>query len=674
MKRIIISTLIIFTLFLFGTLTTYADTAVTDVVILPAGTRIIEKGEQKQLTRRIVPEDATNQNVTWSIVPESVATINAEGLVTGVEYGSATVTVTTEDGHYTYNKTILVLPTLKYMANGGKITCNNVLSGDEVENRLTQSSDQTNVIAKMESNTKVYEVFERTSGNRCSISYENHTFKGWYTAETGGTKISEDATFVGVRNDDIETVYAQWTDNTVAVTNLELTSSTLSTAIGQKSTIGVIVKPSNATNKELNVNILNSEIATVAPATSCPADLIELAQDGAIYCYDVTGVASGSTTLSFATKDGSNKTATATINVATQMIPIQSFEVYPKNITLAIKTTGGAFTTSETIGVVVKPSNATKEYLSVRSANASVASVEESSPCPSSFTELSDGGAVYCYTIKGMSTGSTQIKIKSTDGGLTEQTINVNVKEYVPINNMTVVQESVSLAPNKQRILQTIITPSNATNKDITWTSSDDNIVTVISAVSKCATITNGTIEVTPKCVSDSNSESNVNDVIYIAKGVAKGTATLTAKTVDGEKVATINVTVSESVDENTISYDCNGGSGSLTSEIVSKNDKIMLKKNVCTKSGYTFKGWKLYANNAVLKDSSSKDYEYADGAIFTNLFGSEKGNLTLKAVWVDKTVPSPKTGISKPFIALFMVAIISLVAFLAVRTKKVEL
>ncbi len=662
MKRIIISTLIIFTLFLFGTLTTYADTAVTDVVILPAGTRIIEKGEQKQLTTRIIPEDATNKNVTWSIVPESVATINAEGLVTGVEYGSATVTVTTEDGHYTYNKTILVLPTLKYMANGGKITCNNVLSGDEVENRLTQSSDQTNVIAKMESNTKVYEVFERTSGNRCSISYENHTFKGWYTAETGGTKISEDATFVGVRNDDIETVYAQWTDNTVAVTNLELSTSDLSITVGKTANIVVNITPENATLGAggLVPTIVDTTVAALADETSCTSSDIGTSNGVKKLCYTISGLKVGTTTIKFE-KDG--KSATANIKVVAENKPVTELTTYPKSKTVVVGDT-------LRVNVTTKPGKATNKNIVYESSNTQVISLETST-CPDE--NENDEIDLTCATFKANKAGTATITVKLADGSKSS-TVNVTVVDKVAVTDITSVQSSLNVPLSGHRLVQLTIKPTNATNKRVTWTSSDEAVARIMEVYSNCTTLKNSsTLDMVENCVKIQEDEGIDFDTYYI-EGLKVGTATLTAKTVDGEKVATINVTVSENVDENTISYDCNGGSGSLTSEIVSKNDKIMLKKNVCTKSGYTFKGWKLYANNAVLKDSSSKDYEYADESIFTNLFGSEKGNLTLKAVWVDKTVPSPKTGISKPFIALFMVAIISLVAFLAVRTKKVEL
>ena len=53
------------------------------------------------LTATVLPEDATNQNVTWKSDKPEIATVDANGKVTGVKAGEATITVTTEDGSKT---------------------------------------------------------------------------------------------------------------------------------------------------------------------------------------------------------------------------------------------------------------------------------------------------------------------------------------------------------------------------------------------------------------------------------------------------------------------------------------------------------------------------------------------------------------------------------------------
>jgi len=57
-------------------------------------------GDSIQLNETISPADATNQNVVWSSNNVSVATVNANGLVTAVSSGNAVISVTTEDGAF----------------------------------------------------------------------------------------------------------------------------------------------------------------------------------------------------------------------------------------------------------------------------------------------------------------------------------------------------------------------------------------------------------------------------------------------------------------------------------------------------------------------------------------------------------------------------------------------
>ena len=55
-------------------------------------------GENATLSAAITPENAADKNVTWSSDNETVATVDANGVVTAAAPGSATITVTTADG------------------------------------------------------------------------------------------------------------------------------------------------------------------------------------------------------------------------------------------------------------------------------------------------------------------------------------------------------------------------------------------------------------------------------------------------------------------------------------------------------------------------------------------------------------------------------------------------
>ncbi len=70
----------------------------------------LNPGQSQQLTETVMPSDASDKTVSWSSSDESVATVSTSGLVTAVAEGSATITVTTNDGGYTATCSIDVVP------------------------------------------------------------------------------------------------------------------------------------------------------------------------------------------------------------------------------------------------------------------------------------------------------------------------------------------------------------------------------------------------------------------------------------------------------------------------------------------------------------------------------------------------------------------------------------
>ena len=73
------------------------------------GTASLYVGDTAKLTAKVEPTNATNPAVTWSSNNESVATVGTDGTVTAVSAGTATITVTTEDGQKTAACTVTVL-------------------------------------------------------------------------------------------------------------------------------------------------------------------------------------------------------------------------------------------------------------------------------------------------------------------------------------------------------------------------------------------------------------------------------------------------------------------------------------------------------------------------------------------------------------------------------------
>lgn len=87
-------------------LTDTCEVTVTDQIFPVTGVALtpdkatLNVGETQKLTVEFAPTNATNKHVTWVSSNEAVATV-ADGIVTAVGKGTATITVTTEDGNHT---------------------------------------------------------------------------------------------------------------------------------------------------------------------------------------------------------------------------------------------------------------------------------------------------------------------------------------------------------------------------------------------------------------------------------------------------------------------------------------------------------------------------------------------------------------------------------------------
>ncbi len=82
-----------------------SDTGISQVVKVVgldlAESASVDCGFTTQLTATVLPETATNKNVTWSSEDNNIATVDQTGLVTGVNNGETKIKCVTEDGAIT---------------------------------------------------------------------------------------------------------------------------------------------------------------------------------------------------------------------------------------------------------------------------------------------------------------------------------------------------------------------------------------------------------------------------------------------------------------------------------------------------------------------------------------------------------------------------------------------
>ncbi|MBO4768891.1 MAG: Ig domain-containing protein, partial [Bacteroidales bacterium] len=87
--------------------------AVTSVSVAPT-TLALNVNETGNLAATVLPENATDKSVTWSSSNASVASVDADGKVTGVAAGTATITATTTDGGKTATCAVTVKDVISY--------------------------------------------------------------------------------------------------------------------------------------------------------------------------------------------------------------------------------------------------------------------------------------------------------------------------------------------------------------------------------------------------------------------------------------------------------------------------------------------------------------------------------------------------------------------------------
>lgn len=81
--------------------------SVTGVGLAPSTLALVE-GDTATLVATVTPANASNKAVSFASSAEGYAEVDDDGVVTAVAAGSATITVTTEDGNYTDTCTVTV--------------------------------------------------------------------------------------------------------------------------------------------------------------------------------------------------------------------------------------------------------------------------------------------------------------------------------------------------------------------------------------------------------------------------------------------------------------------------------------------------------------------------------------------------------------------------------------
>ncbi|WFO49867.1 Ig-like domain-containing protein [Aeromonas veronii] len=280
---------------------TITDAVITALQVTPAAISVVT-GQEQQLTVMASYSDSTSFDVTSTVawaVDSTIATVNANGLLTGASAGSTTLTAT-KDGIRSNEVSVTV---------SNAVITSLIVTPANVSVAKGQQK-QLRVMATYSNNTSS-DVTDSATWVSADATVATVTANGLLTgASPGSTTVT--ATKGGVTSDQV----AVDVPNAV-ITEITVSPTTFSIHKGEHQQLTVMATYSDSTSSDITSTVTwdvdNIAIATVAP-------------DGLL-----TGASEGSTIVT-ATKDGRTSTATANVTAAV----ITELRVTPETVDIPV--------------------------------------------------------------------------------------------------------------------------------------------------------------------------------------------------------------------------------------------------------------------------------------------------------------------------------------------------
>lgn len=264
---------------------------------------------------------------------------------------------------------------------------------------------------------------------------------------------------------------------TVPVSGIQLSQTSAALTVGDTLTLTKTIYPSDATNQAVTWTSSSDAVASVDSNGKITA---KTAGSAVITCKSV-----------------SDNSVVGICNVTVKAKVQTPAEIKVNKITLN-KTTASV-TKGKTLQLTatVTPGNATKKEVKWSTSNKNVAMVSPS-------------GLV---TTK--SAGTAIITCTAQDGSNVKATCKITVKNpVVKVTKVTLNKTTATLAPKETLTLKATVTPTNATNKAVTWKSSNTKIATVSSS-GKVTAKAAGTVTITCRAKDGSGKKATCKITVY---------------------------------------------------------------------------------------------------------------------------------------------------------------
>lgn len=503
-KRILKSLCILFGVLLLLMASAFADGEVTEGLTLDREVVIVAKGRSLQLKVTATPRALGSAGFLYSISDETIATVNRQGGIKGVELGECELTITSKkDENYSITVPVQVVIPVK------KVTA--------VADPKVINIGETGVILPE---------FSPEEATLHEATYASTNEKVATVDEFGVvTGLSKGQAYIVVKSKD------GLASTKVAIrvkqppTSVTVTAPQENLTAGRSMTLKAVAEPRNADNRTVTWFSSNENVATVNANGQ------------------VKGIAPGRAIITAACKDDMSVTGSVMVRVVR----------LAKTVEFDEKSYGVTLNTSRALSVTVGPEDTTDKSVKYSSTDPKVVSVDEYG------------------VVTALAPGKATIYATATDGSKVRGKCTVNV--IVPVTGVSFDKSDVRIGKNQYGTFTATIEPKKASNKNMIWESSDENIATVTGTANKVkvrginwgrALITGTTEDGSYTCsffvnvgslrhavtVSKvrirngkpylefkNNSDMNITNVLFVLTGVNEYDEPVVMSTRDGEKL-----------------------------------------------------------------------------------------------------------------------------------------
>ncbi|MFT3992663.1 MAG: Ig-like domain-containing protein [Dysgonomonas sp.] len=556
----------------------------TDAKISDTNITLI-KGQTYQLSALISPEDASVKRITWGSNASYVAKVDGNGLITAVKAGKANVgfkTVGTDKGgnnlrgHCDVVVVDEIIPltdakisnTTITLLKGQTYQLSALISPEDATNKEVTWGSNASYVAKVDGNGLITAV----KAGKANVGFKT------VGTDKGGNNLRGHCDVVVV-------------DEIIPLTDAKISNTTITLLKGQTYQLSALISPEDATNKEVTWGSNASYVAKV---------------DGNGL---ITAVKAGKANVGFKTvgtdKGGNNLRGHCDVVVVDEIIPLTDAKISNTTITLLKGQT-------YQLSALISPEDATNKEVTWGSNASYVAKVDGNGL----ITAVKAGKANVGFKTVGTDKGGNNLR------GHCDVVV---VDEIIPLTDAKISNTTITLLKGQTYQLSALISPEDATNKEVTW-GSNASYVAKVDGNGLITAVKAGKANVGFKTVGTDKGGNNLRgycDVVVVDEIIPMTDAKISNTTITLLKGQTFQLSALISPEETSIKEVTWGSNASYVAK-VDGNGLITAvkagKANVGFKTVGTDKGGnnlRGYCDVVVVDESISKSKEiYPDESI----------------------------------------------------------